>query len=309
MELQENSIIVSDRLDGIFDVELRNHFTHAYCTAGECEVTDEGEANGEGIRVAKGDCVIIIANQLVTAIRPSEDFRVKVIYIEVGFLEACTPHTSYGVTGGLTMFVNPVMHLDEREQWLCERDFDEVARRLREPHRYFQGDAMMAVTQTMFCDFYEFHARIYGQPQVSALTASVMRRFIDMLERGDYRRSREVGYYADRLCVTPKYLSEVCRKMSGYAARSAPWDASLVEELLDQPLRHHRHRPPVARQEPLADRHCRHVRLHLAEPLHPLRAAESRCLAQRFPLLMMHFRPHDGGRQGVDGLRRAKMTK
>ena len=218
MELQENSIIVSDRLDGIFDVELRNHFTHAYCTAGECEVTYEGEANGEGIRVAKGDCVIIIANQLVTAIRPSEDFRVKVIYIEVGFLEACTPHTSYGVTGGLTMFVNPVMHLDEREQWLCERDFDEVARRLREPHRYFQGDAMMAVTQTMFCDFYEFHARIYGQPQVSALTASVMHRFIDMLERGDYRRSREVGYYADKLCVTPKYLSEVCRKVSGYAA-------------------------------------------------------------------------------------------
>ena len=33
MELQENSIIVSDRLDGVFDVELRNHFTHAYCTA------------------------------------------------------------------------------------------------------------------------------------------------------------------------------------------------------------------------------------------------------------------------------------
>ena len=27
MELQENSIIVSDRLDGVFDVELRNHFT------------------------------------------------------------------------------------------------------------------------------------------------------------------------------------------------------------------------------------------------------------------------------------------
>jgi len=53
MELQENSIIVSDRLDGVFDVELRNHFTHAYCTAGECEVT----YNGESVRMAKGDCV------------------------------------------------------------------------------------------------------------------------------------------------------------------------------------------------------------------------------------------------------------
>ena len=54
MELQENSIIVSDRLDGVFDVELRNHFTHAYCTAGECEMS----YNGEGIRVAKGDSQI-----------------------------------------------------------------------------------------------------------------------------------------------------------------------------------------------------------------------------------------------------------
>lgn len=33
MELLENSIIVSDRLDGIFDAEMKNHFTHAYCTA------------------------------------------------------------------------------------------------------------------------------------------------------------------------------------------------------------------------------------------------------------------------------------
>ena len=45
MELQENSIIVSDRLDGVFDVELRNHFTHAYCTAGECELTYNGRSS------------------------------------------------------------------------------------------------------------------------------------------------------------------------------------------------------------------------------------------------------------------------
>ena len=45
-----------------------------------------------------------------------------------------------------------------------------------------------------------------------------MRQFIEMLERGDYRKSREVSYYADALCVTPKYLSELCKKVSGYSA-------------------------------------------------------------------------------------------
>ena len=69
----------------------------------------------------------------------------------------------------------------------------------------------MPVPQMMFIDFYEFHARQNPQSAVSALTASVMRRFINLLERGDYRKNLEVGYYADLLCVTPKYLSEVCK--------------------------------------------------------------------------------------------------
>ena len=45
-----------------------------------------------------------------------------------------------------------------------------------------------------------------------------MNRFLALLERGDYRKNREIGYYADLLCVTPKYLSEVSKKVSGYPA-------------------------------------------------------------------------------------------
>lgn len=43
-------------------------------------------------------------------------------------------------------------------------------------------------------------------------------RFLNMLEAGTYREHREVTYYADCLCVTSKYLSEVSKKVSGYAA-------------------------------------------------------------------------------------------
>ena len=45
-----------------------------------------------------------------------------------------------------------------------------------------------------------------------------MNRFLKMLEEGTYREHREVTYYADCLCVTSKYLSEVSKKVSGYAA-------------------------------------------------------------------------------------------
>ena len=35
---------------------------------------------------------------------------------------------------------------------------------------------------------------------------------------GDFRQNRDIGYYADKLCVTSKYLSEVCKKVSGLPA-------------------------------------------------------------------------------------------
>lgn len=67
-------------------------------------------------------------------------------------------------------------------------------------------------------DFFDFHSVINREEGVSAQNASLMSRFLDMLENGDYRHNREVTYYADALCVTPKYLSEVSKKVSGYPA-------------------------------------------------------------------------------------------
>ena len=59
-----------------------------------------------------------------------------------------------------------------------------------------------------------FRQDVYKRQQ----NASIMSRFLKMLEEGTYREHREVTYYADCLCVTSKYLSEVSKKVSGYAA-------------------------------------------------------------------------------------------
>lgn len=63
-----------------------------------------------------------------------------------------------------------------------------------------------------------FCSVMYHETDISTQSASIMNRFISRLEDGTYRRHREVSYYADRLCVTPKYLSEISKKVSGFAA-------------------------------------------------------------------------------------------
>ena len=70
----------------------------------------------------------------------------------------------------------------------------------------------------MFLDFFDAHAFHNGLSNVSFQDTDIITRFMQMLEHGDYVKHREVGYYADKLCVTPKYLSEVCKSMSGKTA-------------------------------------------------------------------------------------------
>ena len=54
--------------------------------------------------------------------------------------------------------------------------------------------------------------------KISSQQHQLMEQFIEMLESGDFRQNREIGYYADKLCVTPKYLSEVSKRASGLPA-------------------------------------------------------------------------------------------
>lgn len=68
-------------------------------------------------------------------------------------------------------------------------------------------------------DFFDFHARIGGDTsEIQSQAALTMSRFIAMLERGDYRKNREVTYYASELCIAPKYLSEISKSITGNSA-------------------------------------------------------------------------------------------
>jgi AraC-like DNA-binding protein len=82
----------------------------------------------------------------------------------------------------------------------------------------FHQDVMINAVQTMIIDYFEIHAHIYKETEQSTQTTQVMSDFLALLERGDYREHRDIAYYADLLCVTPKYLSEVSKKSSGMGA-------------------------------------------------------------------------------------------
>lgn len=213
MEMTKD-VLVEEKLDGLGTEALGNHLCHALCLGGECRFRyNEGE-----MTLRQDDLMIVRKGHLVSDLRPSEDFQVKVLYVTAPFIELSTPQTNYGMKGSVSLFLNPVMHLSRKQTGLVLRHFDWIEYRLGHTGHGFYRELLANAVQGAILDFFDIHAGIYGEGNVSTANANLLERFFVMLENGEYRINREVAYYADKLCVTPKYLSEVCKKVSGSTA-------------------------------------------------------------------------------------------
>ena len=211
---QLNDVIIENSLDGIGSDRYINYLAHSLCLGGRCSFS----FNGRPFELREGDLMIVRKGKLVDKITPSEDFQVKTLYVTAPFIELCTPQTNYGMKGQLALFLNPVMSLNTDQRFVCERDFRWISYRLAQTNHTFYRELLINAVQSAILDFFDFHSVINNEPTVSTQISSLMSRFLDMLENGDYPHNREVTYYADALCVTPKYLTKKKKKVSGYPA-------------------------------------------------------------------------------------------
>lgn len=208
-------ILITSSLDLIGNEIYSDYLSHALCLGGSCAFL----FNGKEFELRKGDVMIVRKGKLVEKIRPSGDFDVVNVMVIPEFIAASSPvQSNYGVKGQLSLFMNPVMHLDEEQFELCRKNFENIRFRLSQVEHHFRNELLMNAVQTMILDFFDFHSRIYKESDVSVQSANIMNRFLSLLENGEYRRNREVTWYADKLCITSKYLSQVTKEVSGYSA-------------------------------------------------------------------------------------------
>lgn len=208
-------LIVRHTISSMGDADISLHLTHLLCLEGSAVI----KFNTRDFSIEKGGCCIIRATQLIEGWKVSDDFQCVIVYADPQFIEKATPRSNYGIRGSLSLFNTPVFHLNEEEFERCKSDYKHIEKCLANPgHRFFEEVKLNAM-QALILDFFDFHARLNDkEDDIQTPSAQLMWRFIGMLERGDYRQNREVSYYASELCVAPKYLSEICKQVSGESA-------------------------------------------------------------------------------------------
>ena len=85
-----NKIIITDTLSEIASPKMDGYLAHALCLDGKGEF----DFNGRHFTLGKKDLMIVRKGELMSNMKFSADFKVKVIYIDKGFIEPCTPQSN-----------------------------------------------------------------------------------------------------------------------------------------------------------------------------------------------------------------------
>ena len=213
-QVEFDGIIFTDTLQAYNSLQYAGRVTHILCQEGNMGFTfQETRYN-----IAAGDYVILPNPALVSGFSESDDFQGILMSLSDTFVTSIAIRSNYGIIGHLSLLQNPVMQLSSRDFHVCREAMLYIRKRLEDKGHLFREELLGSLLTAHILDLYDIHARGKGNLQVSEHTASLLRKFIELLYRGEYIRCRNLNFYASELCITPHYLSDICRKISGRPA-------------------------------------------------------------------------------------------
>lgn len=209
--------------DGIFFADTWQDFNtlqytgrviHILCDRGNLGFTFQDTR----YNIAAGDYAILPNATLVSGFSESDDFQGILINLSDTFITSIAIRSNYGIIGHLSLLQNPVMKLSSDDFMVCKEAMQYIRKRLADKDHLFREELLGSLLTAHILDLYDIHARSRENLQVSERITFLLKKFIELLYSGEYIRNRDLDFYASRLCITPHYLSEICKKVSGKPA-------------------------------------------------------------------------------------------
>ena len=180
--------------------ELSHTCMHLLCTAGEAGFV----FNEHCYHIVKNDLVVIPMPDRISNLAGHADLQVEWFAADYKF----------------SLNQDPIIKLtDEQARHLLD-DFHRLHDRMDDRHLQFYRELMGSMCLTMMYDIFEAHAGRDATDTHTDRTAYIVKQLMALLATGISRTERDVSYYAERLNVSPKYLSATIKRVTGHSVTS-----------------------------------------------------------------------------------------
>ena len=193
------------RLDGIVVI---------LCVEGELTLSIDHKV----FAAHRNDIIIGVPEAVVGKAEASPDFKFRGIFMSLEYAFRMLPVSVRSWNFKIFFDKNPKISLSEGAVGTFNLYYGLLKQKLSDaanPYRANIVDALMQAFVFEFRGMFDRMTRLSPRPMSSA--ENIFGDFIDILSTS-YPKPRHVAYYADRLNITPKYLSVVCKKAGGQNA-------------------------------------------------------------------------------------------
>ena len=193
--------------------ELSHTCMHLLCIGGEGSFV----FNEHCYHISKNDLVVIPMPHRVSNLAAHADLQVEWFAADYKFLQNLLPSNNYSIGGSISLNQNPVIRLTDEQAVHLLEDFRRLLARMNDSHLQFYRELMGSLCLTMMYDIFEAHAQQEATDSHTDRTAYIVKQLMTLLSTGICRTERDVGYYAQRLNVSPKYLSSTIKRVTGHS--------------------------------------------------------------------------------------------
>ncbi len=182
----------------------------ALCTSGHAQYTVDTKMH----EVSAGDVIIISEEQVVADYMLSQDCKGIALIMSYDFFQNIV--SGIHELSALFLFArtHPVFHLDDNQTKALENDIEHIKEKIVDTGHRFRRELVMTMLKALIIDMSNIIYRFQQVGEAGQTRAEVIfRDFIQTVEK-NYRTERRVGWYAQQLCITSKYLSETVRTVS-----------------------------------------------------------------------------------------------
>ena len=196
-------------------------------------IYDKGEAvfkiDMHKYRVKAPAVIIIMSGQTCELIGYSNDLQGRAIAMSEIFADSLFVGTESRYTHRLysSMINNPLINLD-KDQNVFSEYYGLLKNIVQSPHSEFKIDAVRHLTLAMFYGYshmkHDMSACAAGRNRQDGIYTA----FLEAVGK-HFKTQREVRFYADKLCITAKHLSQVVKEVSGRTASDIIDDYVITE--------------------------------------------------------------------------------
>lgn len=163
--------------------------------------------------IQPGDILIVSERHIVDRYQPSPDMEGLCMIMSVNFFHEIIQ--SVRDVSSLFLFArsHPVMKLEPKEIETFKEYFQTIKQKIGDEENHFRKDLIRTLLLAMFYDLSNVIYRVQHYDKPRSRAEAIFTDFLRMVE-SHCRQERRVGWYAQQLCITPKYLSETVKAIS-----------------------------------------------------------------------------------------------